>query len=151
MATYTPFSDNAVLAEFGKRIAGTRLNNNWTQADLANKAGVSKSTVEHLEKGMSTQLTNMVKILRTFGLLDQFINIVPKPGPSPMELLAASRKQLSSKRKRASKPRTQGKTSATTPRNKTQGKASALYDPGEFSTTSIAAESKAKWVWDEDK
>ena len=151
MAKYTPFSDNAALTEFGKRIAGARLNNNWTQADLANKAGVSKSTVEHIEKGQSTQLLNMIKILRALGHLNQFISIVPELGPSPMELLAASRKQLSSKRKRASKPRTQGKTSATTPRNKTQGKARALYDPGEFSTTSIAAESKAKWVWDEDK
>lgn len=141
MATYTPFSDNAVLAEFGKRIAGTRLNNNWTQADLANKAGVSKSTVEHLEKGMSTQLTNMVKILRTFGLLDQFINIVPKPGPSPMELLAASRKQLSSKRKRASKPR------AT---NKAEADAYPAASSG-TPTANIAAEHKAAWIWDEDK
>lgn len=151
MAKYTPFSDNAVLNEFGKRIAGARLNNNWTQADLANKAGVSKSTVEHIEKGQSTQLLNMIKILRALGHLNQFISIVPELGPSPMELLAASRKQQASKRKRASKPRTQGKTSAPTPKSKAQGIASALYGPGEFSTTSIAAEPKATWVWDEDK
>lgn len=141
MAKYTPFSDNAALTEFGKRIAGARLNNNWTQADLANKAGVSKSTVEHIEKGQSTQLLNMIKILRALGHLNQFISIVPELGPSPMELLAASRKQQASKRKRASKPRTQGKTSVPIHnRNSSRN-----------FTASTAAEPKATWVWDEDK
>lgn len=141
MVTYTPFSDNAVLTEFGKRIASARLNNNWTQADLANKAGVSKSTVEHIEKGQSTQLLNMVKILRALGFLEQFIGIIPELGPSPMELLAISRKEQAGKRKRASKPRTASKASAS------------VYnaDTSNNSTTSIAAEPNATWVWDEDK
>lgn len=141
MATYTPFSDNAVLIEFGKRIASSRLNSNWTQADLANKAGVSKSTVEHIEKGQSTQLLNMVKILRALGLLDQFLSAFPEQGPSPMELLAASRKQAASKRKRASKPR------AT---NKAEADAYPAASSG-TPTANIAAEPKAAWVWDEDK
>lgn len=137
MAKYTPFSDNAVLTEFGKRIAGTRLNNNWTQAELANKAGVSKSTVEHIEKGQSTQLLNMVKILRALGFLNQFISIVPELGPSPMELLMQSKNLQKNKRKRASKPK-----------NKAQ--ANDFDDPGGFSA-GIAAEPKAPWIWDEDK
>lgn len=141
MATYTPFSDNAVLTEFGKRIASSRLNSNWTQADLANKAGVSKSTVEHIEKGQSTQLLNMVKILRALGLLNQFLGAFPEQGPSPMELLAASRKQAASKRKRASKPRATNKAeTATYP-------AASSGTP----TANIAAEPKAAWVWGEDK
>ncbi|MCQ2100078.1 DNA-binding transcriptional regulator, XRE-family HTH domain [Fibrobacter sp. UWH9] len=140
MVKYTPFSDEAVLVEFGKRIAGYRLNNNWTQAELANRAGVSKSTVEHIEKGQSTQLLNMVKILRALGLLNQFISIVPELGPSPMELLMQSKNQQKNKRKRASKPR-----------NNTQRQASSFDSPNDFSETSIAAESKSKWVWDEDK
>lgn len=137
MAKYTPFSDNAVLTEFGKRIAGTRLNNNWTQAELANKAGVSKSTVEHIEKGQSTQLLNMVKILRALGFLNQFISIVPELGPSPMELLMQSKNLQKNKRKRASKPKTKAQTND-------------FDDPGGFSA-GIAAESKAPWIWDEDK
>lgn len=138
MATHTPFSDNAILTDFGKKIAACRLNNNWTQADLANKAGVSKSTVEHIEKGQSTQLLNMVKILRALDLLNQFLNIIPEQGPSPMELLAASRKQQASKRKRASKPRA-------------ASSAGALYSNADSPAANIAAEPKAAWVWDEDK
>ncbi len=141
MATYTPFSDNAVLVEFGKRIASSRLNCNWTQADLANKAGVSKSTVEHIEKGQSTQLLNMVKILRALGLLNQFLGAFPEQGPSPMELLAASRKQQASKRKRASKPRATNKAETVTYPAASSG----------TPTANIAAEPKAAWVWGEDK
>lgn len=139
MAKYTPFSDNAVLTEFGKRIAGTRLNNNWTQAELANKAGVSKSTVEHIEKGQSTQLLNMVKILRALGFLNQFISIIPELGPSPMELLMQSKNLQKNKRKRASKPKT-----------KASGQANDFDGPGEF-PAGIAAEPKVPWIWDEDK
>ncbi|WP_407442811.1 helix-turn-helix domain-containing protein [Fibrobacter sp.] len=141
MATYTPFSDKAVLVEFGKRIASSRLNCNWTQADLANKAGVSKSTVEHIEKGQSTQLLNMVKILRALGLLNQFLGAFPEQGPSPMELLAASRKQAASKRKRASKPRATNKAETVTYPAASSG----------TPTANIAAEPKAAWVWGEDK
>ena len=137
MAKYTPFSDNAVLTEFGKRIAGARLNNNWTQAELANKAGVSKSTLEHIEKGQSTQLLNMVKILRALGFLSQFIGIVPELGPSPMELLMQSKNLQKNKRKRASK-------------SKTKAQANDFEVPGEF-PAGIAAEPKAPWIWDEDK
>lgn len=137
MVKYTVFSEEAILAEFGKRIAGARLNNNWTQAELANKAGVSKSTVEHIEKGQSTQLLNMVKILRALGFLNQFLNIVPELGPSPMELLMQSKNQQKNKRKRASRPRD------------TSNATSAAADT--FFKASIAAEPKATWVWDEDK
>lgn len=138
MAKYTPFSDNAVLTEFGKRIAGARLNNNWTQAELANKAGVSKSTVEHIEKGQSTQLLNMIKILRALGFLNQFIGVIPELGPSPMELLMQSKNLQKNKRKRASK-------------SKTKAQANDFDGPGDFSATGIAAEPKAPWIWDEDK
>ncbi len=133
---YTPFSDEAVLVEFGKRITNFRLNNNWTQADLAAKAGVSKSTVEHIEKGQSTQLLNAVKILRACELLQQFLSIFPEQGPSPMELLAMSRNKQTNKRKRASKPRNTG--------FKNEAGSKPPY-------ASIAAEPKAKWVWEEDK
>lgn len=139
MASYTVFSEEALLAEFGKRIAGYRLNNNWTQADLAHKAGVSKSTVEHIEKGQSVQISNLLKILGAFDLQNQFLEIIPRQTPSPMELLRQSQMQQANQRKRASKPR--GK----------QGQASQYNDLNEFTATSIAAEPKVPWVWEEDK
>lgn len=139
MVKYTVFSEEAALVEFGKRIASHRLNSNWTQAELANKAGVSKSTVEHIEKGQSTQLLNMAKILHALGFLNQFLNIIPELGPTPMELLMQSKNQQKNKRKRASKPKKQN-----------QGPTNDFDGPG-LSATNIAAEPNAPWIWDEDK
>lgn len=140
MLKHVPFSDEAVLAEFGKRIENLRLSNNWTQAELANKAGVGKSTIEHIEKGRSTQFLNMLKVLRAFGLVNQFVNIIPKPSPSPMELLAQSRNEQIRKPKRASKRKKQAQLYQREP-----------FNSSEFTPANVLAEPKSKWIWDEDK
>ncbi|MEQ1641960.1 MAG: helix-turn-helix transcriptional regulator, partial [Pyrinomonadaceae bacterium] len=58
-------TDQALLKEIGERIAGVRLNKNFTQADLAEQAGVSKRTVERLEAGESVQITSLIRLLRS--------------------------------------------------------------------------------------
>ena len=91
-------TNEAVLPELGERLAQTRLNRNVTQAELAREAGVSKRTVERLEAGASTQLSNLVRIVRALGLLENFDLLVPEPTPSPIEQL----KRQTRKRIRAS-------------------------------------------------
>jgi transcriptional regulator with XRE-family HTH domain len=91
-------TEEALLAELGERLAQTRLNRNVTQAELAREAGVSKRTVERLEAGASTQLSNLVRIVRALGLLENFELLVPEPTPSPIQQL----KRQSRKRIRAS-------------------------------------------------
>jgi len=91
----------AVLAEIGPRLAHRRIESGLTQSALARQAGVGRSTVERLEAGHSTQVSSFIRILRVLGLLEQFLNIVPEPGPSPMALLKGQRKT----RKRASRKR----------------------------------------------
>ena len=44
-------SDEAILSELGGRLTRVRLEQNLTQAQLAEQAGVSKRTVERLEAG----------------------------------------------------------------------------------------------------
>ena len=58
MTTHFLQSDGAVLNLLGERLGRHRLDHNLTQADLAAAAGVSKRTVERLEAGGSTQLSN---------------------------------------------------------------------------------------------
>jgi transcriptional regulator with XRE-family HTH domain len=92
-------SDVAVLQELGSRIATLRLQKNLTQATLAEEAGVSKRTVERMEKGETgMQFVAFMRICRVLGLLDRFEELVPKPLPSPIEQLKRQGKQ----RKRAS-------------------------------------------------
>lgn len=80
-------TDDAILKELGERLARSRLNRNLTQAQLANEAGVSKRTVERIEAGHSTQLSNLIRVSRALGLLANFNFLIPEPIPSPIEQL----------------------------------------------------------------
>ena len=97
-------TDLAVLAEWGERLSRSRLDRNFTQAQLAAEAGVSKRTVERLEKGESVQLTSFVRILRALGLSDRFELLVPEPEASPIARLESKGKE----RQRASGTRDSG-------------------------------------------
>lgn len=93
-------ADASVLAELGARLARHRLNRNLTQAQLAHEAGVSKSTVERVEAGESSQMTNFIRILRALDLLTGLNQVVPDVPPSPIaqvELQERIRKRASPK------------------------------------------------------
>lgn len=88
-----PITDEAVLAELGKRIARTRLERNVSQASLAAEAGVSKTTLERLERGGGIQLESFIRILRALGQLDRLDVVVSEPLPSPIERLETRGRQ----------------------------------------------------------
>ncbi|MCB9918562.1 MAG: helix-turn-helix transcriptional regulator [Planctomycetes bacterium] len=106
--------DQALLRRLGERLARARLDLNRTQAALAREAGVSKSTVERLENGESTQLSNFLRILRVLGLVDFLSNLLIEPPPSPIELLKlqGNRRQRASRKGR--KPRGASKSKSWT-------------------------------------
>jgi putative transcriptional regulator len=89
MAIPMETTDRRVLAELGDRLARYRLNRNLTQDQLAREAGVSKRTVVRLESGQSSQVTNLVRVLRALGLLGNLDALVPAPLASPIEALKA--------------------------------------------------------------
>lgn len=91
-------TDRKVLSDVGDRLARHRLNLNLTQAQLAREAGVSTRTVVRLEHGDSTQLTNLVRVLRALGLLANLDALVPLPLTSPLAQLESRLKE----RRRAS-------------------------------------------------
>lgn len=80
-------TDESVLGELGRRVARTRLEQNTSQASLAAEAGVSKTTLERLERGGGIQLESFVRILRALGLLERLDMVVSEPLPSPIERL----------------------------------------------------------------
>jgi transcriptional regulator with XRE-family HTH domain len=100
-------TDEAILAEMGGRIAQRRLELQLTQAVLAEKAGVSKRTVERIEAGATAQMSTMVRIFRTLELLDRLDALVPEGGSRPMDLLklkGAARQRAAGRRKKQSDP-----------------------------------------------
>lgn len=78
-------SDGTVLRELGSRLSRTRLERNLSQEQLANEAGVAKSTVERIEAGREVKLTSFVRILRALGQLEDLDRLIPEPLPSPIE------------------------------------------------------------------
>ena len=93
-------SDTGVLLILGDRLSQQRLQRNLTQAELAAASGVSKRTVERLEAGESSQLSNFIRILRALDLLEGLDALIPEPAPSPIEQLKRQGRQ----RQRASSP-----------------------------------------------
>ncbi len=98
MANTYEMTDEAVLAELGDRLSRLRLQRNLTQAQLAREAGVSKRTVIRLESGESSQVTNLIRVVRALGLLGNLDAFVPPPLSSPIAQLRSRAKE----RRRAS-------------------------------------------------
>jgi transcriptional regulator with XRE-family HTH domain len=80
-------SDDAVMKELGRRIAQLRIDSNYTQDYLAERAGVGKRTLERLEKGMQVQTSNLVRVLRGLSRLDVLEGLLPADDIRPMDLL----------------------------------------------------------------
>jgi len=84
-------STEAVLKQVGQQIVNYRKKNKLTQAGLAEKALVSKRTIERLEAGQSIQMTNFISVLRVFDLLD--ILSLEKTPEIPVSRKASTKKK----------------------------------------------------------
>ena len=92
-------SDQAILRELGGRLGALRLSRNLTQATLAAEAGVSKRTIERLERGeVAARLSGLVRVCKALGLSDHLDTLVPSPAESPVDQLRLARRR----RRRAS-------------------------------------------------
>lgn len=86
-------SDETVLKELGQRIARYRLNQNKTQAALAQEAGVSLRTMARIEHGDSVQMVSMIRVLRALQLIANLDALIPAPALSPLQQLKMQGKQ----------------------------------------------------------
>lgn len=81
-------TDSAVLQELGERIKEYRLKANYTQKQLAEKAGLSAYTLQKLEYGESTNLGTFIQVLRALGQINQLAKVLePVEQISPLALL----------------------------------------------------------------
>jgi transcriptional regulator with XRE-family HTH domain len=84
-------TDEAILAELGARIARRRLELEWSQAQVAEQAGVAKRTVERIEAGASAQMSSLIRVFRALELIPALEQLLPDTGPRPMEHLESRR------------------------------------------------------------
>ncbi len=88
MEITTITSNDAALAEVGQRLKDARIAFPLTQAQLAERSGVSLRTIANLESGHDVTFGNLISILRALGLLSRLELIAPQPEVRPSELAA---------------------------------------------------------------
>ena len=90
MSNYDPAvqSDQAVLAQIAAQCRRQRLDQNMTQQQLADRAGLGVATLRRFESGEGNlSLLNLVALLRALGQLDRLAALVSSTDSSPMARL----------------------------------------------------------------
>lgn len=95
-------TDHQVLKRIGAGLRRMRLERNLTQATVAERAGVDRTTVVKIEAGKGNSLLNLVQVLRAIGRMDVLEGFHEEPRLSPMMALEQETKYLAKQRKRAS-------------------------------------------------
>ncbi len=85
---YTPSEISAVL---GKRLKEHRLQQNLTQAQLAEQVRVGLSTIARIESGQGGTLENVIHIAIGLGLINEFAELFQQQPKNIDEVLAQQR------------------------------------------------------------
>lgn len=79
-------SDKAIIKELGRRVKRKRLEQNLTQQEIADIAGISRPTVSDLERGNPFEILTLIQVLRALDALVEIDLFLPDPGISPLQL-----------------------------------------------------------------
>ncbi len=99
-------SDNALTETIGAFVKFHRLNQNKTQKDVSDAAGISRSTLSLLERGETVMLSTVIKVLRVLDLLYIMDVFKIQEQISPIELakLEQQKRQRAGNKKTSDKP-----------------------------------------------
>ncbi len=81
-------SNYDILQTLAQRVKEYRLAARMSQRELAQKSGVSYTTVSHFEQGKNTNLTlgNFISLLRCVGMERRMLEVLPELPVPPMAL-----------------------------------------------------------------
>lgn len=99
---FSTSSSSAIAAALCKRLDEIRLSKNISQAELAEQAGVSRSTLTRIADGQSISLDSFIRVIKALGLADHLATLLPDPEVRPVELVSHEgqhRRRASGKRK----------------------------------------------------
>ena len=92
----------AVATALCRRLEEIRLSKNISQANLAQQAGVSRSTMTRIADGRSVSLDSFIRVMQALQLGNHLACLLPDPAVRPVERAqhqGAQRRRASSKRK----------------------------------------------------
>lgn len=73
--------EKSIIVEFGNRIQQYRISSKITQAELAEQCGISLKTIARIENGEDLKLSNLIKIMNVFGIIENLDILIPEPRP----------------------------------------------------------------------
>ncbi|MFA5651449.1 MAG: helix-turn-helix transcriptional regulator [Proteiniphilum sp.] len=86
-------SDGRILKQIGEFVRHHRMEQNKTQAMLAEDAGISRSTLSLLERGDTVTVATLIRVLRVLDQLHIMDIFVVTRRQSPLALAQAERKK----------------------------------------------------------
>lgn len=90
---WSSMSDAAVMETIGNFIQTHRLNQNRSQNQVAEQAGISRSTLSLLERGEKVKLSSLIQVLRVLDLLHVMDVFRVQEQISPIEYAKLKKKQ----------------------------------------------------------
>jgi len=89
------------LTEIGSRLKAYRIDSSFTQEELADKAGVSRRSLQNMENGNDVKFSTVIKVLIALKLDSNLNMLVPDPTKRPSYYL--NKESVVHQRFRASK------------------------------------------------
>lgn len=95
---YYSYSDKELLRKWGSKLRSLRIEAGLSQTELAQKTGMSRSSIAEIEKGRNFSIASLISISRALQFLDEFDFFLKKEEYelTPMEIY----KKEKEKRKR---------------------------------------------------
>lgn len=82
----------AVHKDLGRRIARCRIDSDFTQKELADRAGVSLGTLARMESGENVSTEALFRVLWALSSLENLEVLLPDADDQPADLLRWNRK-----------------------------------------------------------
>lgn len=102
MNSWLFLTEPEILKEIGNRLKKIRVQHNLTQKELSQEVGLSVSTISLIEKGKSTSVESLIRILIRLNRIKDFESVF-RVGENLELKLKFEKAKLKSERQRASK------------------------------------------------
>ena len=77
-----------------KQVKELRLLNKWKRSTMAQRSGVSESSLRRFEQTARISLENFLKLLSALGRLDEMGDLLPPPSAKSIDDLEAQKRKL---------------------------------------------------------
>ena len=98
-------SPEELQRELGRRIQRLRLTRNMNQRVAAEKAGITRASLQNLEAGRGSSVQTLLRTLKALNYLEGIELLAPEPTVNPLALLRTKTFPARARHRRTPKPR----------------------------------------------